>query len=391
MKARPVVFLLLFGAAVLASAQQLPGRDLPMAKGYKADKHEIKIGLVSCISGDYKPWGIEALHGAQMAIDEINSSGGVLGRKVELVVEDDDSRPEGSMAAAQKLTAKDHVVAMIGQVASGLTLPMAQVCYDAGVPLLVNGATRMDVTEQGATTFRICYQDSDQAQAMALFAYKHLHMRNLAIVHDQKLPYSTGLADVFNESFTKLGGKVVAETHYDSGDTTFARQIAKVRAAQADGIYVPGYYTEVGPFVRQLRKSGSKIVVLGCDGWDSNDIFKLSAGMISGSYMTNHFAVHDPNAKQRRFNKRFRRRFHSDPKTFAAAMTYDAIMLMASAARHAKTLDSVGITNALTHSKNFHGVTGTVSINPKTGNAVRKVPILRMTSRSSKLVEMVSP
>ena len=365
-------------------------RPQPVGKGNTASGDTIRLGLVASLNGALMPWGIEALRGAQIAVDQINAAGGVNGKRIELIVGDDGSRPEMAKMAAEKLV-KQRVVAMVGDIASGLSAQMAQSCNESGVPQLVNGGTRPDLTEFSANMFRICYQDNDQAVAMARFAYERLGLHRLAIMEDIKLPYSVGLADRFSEEFTKLGGDIAITARYESGDVDFISQIKEIAKAHPDGIYHTGYFPEAGPFMRQLRQKNIKLPVLGCDGWDSRDIFITSGGNVDGTYITNHMGLHQPGQTLADFNNEYKKRFGSEPQTFAAAMTYDAFRVLANAVSRCKEVNSVGITKAIGATKDYLGITGRVSIDPATGNAIRRVAILKLTKSNSEFVEAILP
>src|SRR5581483_9210798 len=148
----------------------LKGRELPTEPGNSAEGDTIKIGMIASLNGEQQPWGVDSQKGGQLAVDEFNAAGGVNGKKVELIVEDTNSKPEQSKTATEKLVGEDKVLAVVGEVSSGNTLPAAKVCQEVGVPIVAVGATRIDVTQQGGAVFRACFTDDFQGAAMAKFA-----------------------------------------------------------------------------------------------------------------------------------------------------------------------------------------------------------------------------
>ncbi|HRK22654.1 MAG TPA: ABC transporter substrate-binding protein, partial [Fimbriimonadaceae bacterium] len=174
-------------------------RTMPTAEGNTADGDTIKVGMIASLNGENQPWGVDSKKGAELALEEFLAANPDM--KVQLIVEDTNSKPEGGKSAAEKLVGEDRVLAIIGEVASGVTIPAADVCQEQAVPIVAVGATRVDITEKGAAVFRACFTDNFQGAAMAKFAYEDLGLRNVAIFTDRKLPYSTGLSDVFTKAF----------------------------------------------------------------------------------------------------------------------------------------------------------------------------------------------
>lgn len=357
----------------------LVGREMPTGAGNKIEGDTIKVGLIASLNGEQQPWGQDEKDGAELAVDQINAAGGIDGKKIDLIPEDTASKPEGGKSATLKLVGEDKVVCVLGEVASGITIPAAQVCQENGVPILAIGATRVDVTQQGGASFRVCYTDNFQGAAMAKFAYEDLKLRNVALMTDRKLPYSTGLSEVFKAAFEKLGGKIVTEEKYESGNLDFKAQLTNIKAKNPDGMFCSGYFTEVGPIARQRVDVGlGDVKMLGGDGWDSKDLYKSGGEGIIGGYFSNHYSELETRPEVVDFVKKFHEKFGHDAGTAMAALTYDAVMVMAQALKDGKPADSIGLIKAIGEVKDYKGITGNITIGAD-GNAQKPTLVLQVT------------
>jgi branched-chain amino acid transport system substrate-binding protein len=360
-----------------SNGSNLVGREMPTAEGNKVEGNTIKVGLIASLNGEQQPWGQDSKNGAQMAIDEFNDKGGLDGKKIELIIEDTGSKPEGGKSAAEKLVGEDKVICVLGEVASGITLPAAQVCQENAVPIIAIGATRVDVTQQGGATFRVCYTDNFQGAAMAKYAYEDLKLRNMAIMTDRKLPYSTGLSEVFQKAFESLGGKIVAEEKYESGNLDFKAQLTNIKAKKPDGLFCSGYFTEVGPIARQCAVVGLKVPLLGGDGWDSKDLIDSGGEGIVGGFFANHYHKSEQRPEVQSFVTAYKAKFGSDAGTAMAALSYDAANVFLKALTDSKAMDSKTLIGAIAGVKGFKGVSGEITIGPD-GNAQKPTLVLKV-------------
>src|SRR6266581_3536233 len=249
-----VVFLIcaLFGFAVSIHAQ------------------DIVIGEFASLTGSEATFGINSSNGVELAKEEINNAGGALGgRKMKIVIEDDQSKPGQPSAAVKKLIASDRAIAIVGEIASSRSLEAAPICQQAKIPMVSPGSTNPSVTEKGDYIFRVCFIDPFQGTVMAKFALENLHAKKIAILQDVKSDYSKGLAQFFKEYFTAHGGQIVIDRSYTGGgtDKDFRAQLTAIKAAQPEAIFIPGYYTEAGLIAKQARSLGIKVPLLGGDGW----------------------------------------------------------------------------------------------------------------------------
>ncbi|HZK75542.1 MAG TPA: ABC transporter substrate-binding protein, partial [Candidatus Kapabacteria bacterium] len=205
----------------------------------------IPIGEFASLTGGTATFGQSVHNGDVLATDEINAAGGVLGKQIDLMTEDDQSKTEDAVASVQKLVNADHVIAVLGEVASSRSMAGAPICQAAHVPMITPASTNEDVTKRGDYIFRVCFTDPFQGQTMARFAFNSLAKKRAAILLDVKEDYSVGLDDAFKNTYTFLGGTIVSEQSYSTGDKDFRAALTSIKGANPDVIFVPGYYTEV--------------------------------------------------------------------------------------------------------------------------------------------------
>jgi branched-chain amino acid transport system substrate-binding protein len=355
------------GAANGDNGDASAGREMPTADGNVAEGDTIKIGHIASLNGEQQPWGIDSKRGVDLAVEEFNAAGGVNGKKVEIIHEDTGSKPEGGKSATEKLVGDDKVLAILGEVASGITLPAAEVCQENGVPIVAIGATRVDITQIGGAVFRVCYTDNLQGAAMAKFAYDDLGLRNVAIITDKKLPYSTGLSDVFRAAFTSMGGKIAGEEFYEAGNIDFKGQLSNLKSKNPDGLFASGYFTEVGPIARQRESIGLNVPMIGGDGWDS----------IVGGYFANHYHNSEDRPEVKNFVAAFKKKYGQEPGTAMGALAYDAAMVVLNALKRADEMNSRSLLKAISETKDFQGVSGNITIGSD-GNAQKPILVLKV-------------
>ena len=250
-----------------------------------------KVGVVGPRTGPVATYGLSVINAVTLAVEELNAAGGVLGRQIELIVEDNKADATETNNAFRKLISRDQVHAIIGAVVTANSIVGAQVAQMMKVPMITPTSTAEKVTQEGDYIFRSCLIDPVQGRIMANFAYNSLEVREIACLTAQSNDYSVGLEEVFTKTFEELGGKVVASESYSEGDQDFKAQLTKIRAKKPEAIYVPGYYTEAGLIARQMRQLGMDLPILGPDGFDSPKLFEIGGDAVFGSYFTNHYSV----------------------------------------------------------------------------------------------------
>jgi branched-chain amino acid transport system substrate-binding protein len=351
---------------------------------------DIVIGEFGSMTGGTATFGTSTDEGVRLAADEINAAGGVLGDKIQVVVEDDQSKPEEAVTAVQKLITEDRVVALIGEVASSRTLAAAPIAQRAHIPLLSPASTNPRVTKVGNYIFRACFIDPFQGAAMANYAMNQLHFSKFAILYDVKNDYSVGLRQFFTDTVTKNGGQIVADESYGEGDTDFKAVLTKIKAANPDAIYVPGYYTEVGLIARQARELGITVPLMGGDGWDSDKTYEIGRDAVNGCYFSNHYSPDEDRPQVKAFVAAYKAKYNGKTPDAMAILGYDAMKLMADAITRAGSTSGKKIRDALATTTNFPGASGTITID-KDRNAQKPIVILKIENDQPKFVSIVQP
>jgi branched-chain amino acid transport system substrate-binding protein len=387
---RRLAFLSLFILGLSGCPSSNNGTATATATPAPADEPFIKVGQYVSLTGGTATFGQSTDRGVQLALAEINGAGGVLGKQIKVITEDTQSKPETSKTAVLKLIKQDHVVALIGEIASSRTLAAAPEAQRAKVPLITPGSTNPEVTQKGDFIFRICFIDPVQGQVMARFAAQDLKLMKAAILTDVKNDYSVGLAKYFKEEYLRLGGKVVAEESYSEGDSEFKAQLTSIKGKQPDILILPGYYTEVGMIANQSRELGMKQIMLGGDGWDSEMTAKIGGKAIEGSYYTNHYATDDPNPVVQDFIKKYKEKYQGQTPDAMAALGYDTMKLVADALKRAGTTDGDKLRQAVQDTKDFPGVTGSITID-KDRNASKPITVLKIENGEYKLAKAIAP
>ena len=232
----------------------------------------IKVGEFASLTGKEATFGISSHEGTQLATEVINAAGGVLGKKIELLVEDTQSKAGEPATVVNKLIARDNVVAILGEVASSRSLEAAPICQQNKIPMISPASTNPKVTESGDYIFRVCFIDPFQGTVMANFATKTLKAEKVAVLTDAKSDYSKGLARYFKEQFAKNGGQIVPELDYNGGDKDFKAQLTSIKGAGPQAVFVPGYYTDVALICIQAKELGLNVPLFGGDGWESEKL-----------------------------------------------------------------------------------------------------------------------
>jgi len=349
----------------------------------------ILIGEVGSLTGSEATFGISTRNAIELAIKEANAAGGVKGKKIEVRVYDNQSKPEEAANAATRLINQDQVLLILGEVASTNSIAMATKAQPAKVPMISNASTNPKVTEIGDYIFRVCFIDPFQGYVMAKFAHDNLKFTKVAVLRDLGSDYSQGLADVFERKFTEMGGKIVAGETYTKGSTDFRSQLTAIKRSQPDGIYIPGYYNDIGLIARQARELGITAKLMGGDGWDSEKLFELGGAAVEGSYFSNHYSPDDPNPRIQKFIADYKAAYGSVPDALAA-LGYDAALVAVDAMKRATSLDRASVRDAIAATKHFPGVTGTITLDDKR-NATKPAVVLEVGKGKTKYVATIAP
>jgi branched-chain amino acid transport system substrate-binding protein len=323
----------------------------------------IKVGVYLDLSGQTSSFGQSTKNGVEMARDEINNAGGINGRKIELVIEDEQGEPGKVTTVVTKLLRQDGVSALLGEVASTNSLTAAPKAQEARIPMITPSSTNPEVTRKGDYIFRVCFIDPFQGEVMAKFAANTLKAKRAAILSDFNSDYSKGLTQFFKQSFTSSGGSIVNEKSYTQSDRDFSSQLTAIRASNPDVIYVPGYYGQVGVIAKQARQQGITVPILGGDGWDAPQLWELGGDALNNTFISNHYSIDDPSPLIQKFVTDYKARYGGVAPDALAALGYDAMRVLGDALKRAGSTDGAKLRDAIAQTKDFPGVTGTITMN----------------------------
>lgn len=381
-----------------------------------AKKEDVVIlGEFGSLTGGTATFGKSTQRGIEMALEEVNKAGGIQGKPVRIIVEDDQSKPEEAATAVKKLVNQDKVLVVLGEVASSRSLAGAPICQEAKVPMITPASTNPKVTQVGDFIFRVCFIDPFQGEVMAKFARNTLKASKAAILKDIKNDYSVGLAQFFTETFKNLGGEIIAEESYSEGDIEFRAQLTALKAKKPDVIFIPGYYTEVGLIARQARDLGITVPLIGGDGWDSPRLIEIGGKALENTYYSNHYTPDDPRPEVQKFLTDFKAKYNEIPDAMAP-LGYDAARIAFDAIKRSGILDENNIEDsyrqnpqakslmdainttsnrerirdALVQTKDFPGVTGLITID-ENRNAKKAAVVLKIEDGKLKYVETINP
>jgi branched-chain amino acid transport system substrate-binding protein len=330
---------------------------LMLAGCKKAESATIKIGGIYPLSGDVAVYGVEARNGVQMAIEEINAAGGVNGKQIELIAEDDEGNAEKTVNAFKKLTTKDGVKFIIGSLTSGCTKAITSLAQDQKILVVAPAATAPDVTSAGNYIFRTCFIDPFQGKVGAKFSSENLAAKKAAVLYDVGNDYSVGLYDNFKAGFEAAGGTIVAAESYTTGDKDFNAQLTKIKNANPDVVYLPDYYATVALIAKQLRAQGINTPIVGADGWGG--IVANAGDEVLNGFYSDHYASDSTDQKVVDFVTKYTAKFNATPTSFAA-LGYDAAYIIKDALIAAGSTDSEAV-RAAVEKTNGSYVTGNLS------------------------------
>lgn len=360
--------------------------------GQGSDSDEIKVGANFELTGAVANYGSTTRDGLKLAIKEANDAGGINGKKITLVEADNKSDPSEAANAATKLISDDKVVAIVGPATSGAVQAESQVATENKVPIIAPCATSPEITVENGEVkpfvFRGCFIDPLQGNTMANFASKTLNAKTAVIYLDSSTDYSKSLAEVFKKKFEALGGQVVMEEAFVAKDQDFKATLTNIKSANADVIFVPAYYEEVGKIVKQARELGITQPILGTDGWDDSKVVDIAgADALNNTYFITHYTETDPDAKA--FVDAFTNEYGHAPGVFAA-LGYDAGKMLIDAIKRAGSTDPEAIQKALAETKDLQVGTGKLTVD-QNHNLIKSAFIMEMKDGNKVLKEKVTP
>lgn len=351
--------------------------------------NDIPVGVYAALTGGEASFGQATVQGVKLAAEEINNSGGVLGRKIRLVIEDDQGKAEEAASVVTKLITHDNVTAVIGENSSNQSLAAAPICQSSKVPMISPSSTNPNVTKKGDYIFRVCFTDPYQGKALATFVRNNLKAGTAAILRDNKNDYSVGLAEVIRKDFTAMGGKIVAEQSYAGGDSDFRPQLTAIRGANPQVLFIPGFYTDVGQIAIQARDLGITVPMVGGDGWDSPTVIQIGGKSVDGSYFSDHYFVGEPRPAVQRFVGEINKRYGRNPDA-NAALGYDALYILTNAIKRAGSVDTKAIRDQIAATKDYQGVSGVITMGPER-DPIKPVAMIKIDGGTTHFAGWITP
>ena len=361
-----------------------------------ADGDTIKVGGLLEMTGGSASFGISSKNGIDLALKKINEKGVLGGKKLSLVVADTKSEASEATNAMQKVISQDKVVAVIGPNQSSAVIAAGSINNGSKVVDVTPMGTNPDVTVDPGTkkvkpySFRTCFIDPFQGTVMASFASNDLKVKKAAIYIDNTSDYAKGLAQFFKENFVKNGGEVVIEEAYLQKDTDFKATLTKIKAAQPDFIYIPGYYQEVGLIVKQAREMGINVPMAGGDGWDSAKLPEIAGkAALDNTFFSSLYSPDDTSDLNKSFVAEYKKAYNTNPDVFAA-LAYDSTLLIAEAIEKAGSADPAKIAEAMAKISGFKGVSGEVTFNEQ-HNPIKSAVIIEHKDGAQTFKTKVNP
>ncbi len=357
-----------------------------------ADKYV--IGASFELTGNVANYGKSTLSGLKLAVDQVNKAGGVNGKQLVVVESDNKSEPAESGNSVTKLITQDKVVAVVGPATSGCVFAATPVVTSNKVPLIAPCATAPAITVDNGQVkefiFRACFIDPYQGRVMAEFADKTLGVKNVAILHDASSDYSKGLAEVFEKTLNEKGGKVVAKEAFLSKDIDFKAALTKIKAANPEAIYIPGYYEEVAKIIKQTREIGLNVPLIGCDGWDSPKLVEIAGPeALNNTYFSSAFSVQDQTESVQKFIADYKAMYQKDPDIFCM-QGYNAGLVLADALKRAGDgADGTKLAAAIAATKDLPVASGKLTYD-KDHNPIISAIIIEMKDGVQSFKEKIS-
>ncbi|MDR2485690.1 MAG: ABC transporter substrate-binding protein [Treponema sp.] len=349
--------------------------------GGGADTNVITLGGIFPLSGPVAVYGVEARNGIALAIEEINAAGGINGKKLVLISEDDEGNPEKTVNAYKKLITRDKVSIIIGSLTSGCTEAITSLAQTQKVLLVAPAATKASITDAGNYIFRACFIDPFQGTVGGIFAAAGLGAARAAVLYDNGNDYSVGLTENFVAAFQKQGGAVVARESYITGDVDFNAQLTKIKNANPDVVYLPDYYSTVSLIAKQLRAQGIETPIVGADGWDG--LTEHAGDEVLNGFYSNHYAADSTDSKVINFVKAYQSKYKSVPVSFAG-LGYDSLYLIKDAIEKAGSTDAAAVRDALAKTNGSY-VTGNLTFDGKR-NPIKSAVMVEIVKSGGKLV-----
>lgn len=360
------------------------------ASGNNSDDSVIKIGGIGPLSGSASTYGVSVKEGATLLESEINDAGGINGKKIKFIFEDDQADPNAAMQAFNKLVDDEKVCAILGGVTSGATLAIAPNATSKGIPMITPTGTEPTITNVGGEyMFRGCFVDSFQGEVLAKYATEDLGKKTAAVLYNSGSDYSKGIADSFKTKFEAAGGQVTQFLTYSSDkETDFKAQLTKIKGDSPDILVLPDYYNVVGLIAKQARGMGIESQLLGGDGWESEDLAKIGGDSVNGALYINHYYSADTDEAVKNFVESYKKAYNKEPDAFAA-LSYDTAKILVKAIEKANSTDGAAIKDALAGME-MTSVTGNIKFGSDR-SAIKSAVVIKIDGENKVLAGKVNP
>lgn len=379
MKTKKILSALLAGACVF-------GMSAAMSSSVSAEEM-IKVGVFLPLTGDNAAGGELELRGIKLANEQHNK---VLGKKIQLVVQDNKSDKAEAANVVARLIEKDKVCAVVGTYGSSLAMAAGNILKENKIPAVGTSCTNPQVTKGNDYYFRACFIDPFQGSVMAKFAAENKGTKKVAIYMDKSSDYAKGLAANFEKTLVAMGGKIVANEAYLAKDVDFKAALTRLKAANPEAIYVPGYYEEVSKIIKQARELGITVPMYGCDGWESPVLAEIAGkAALKNCFYVSAFSADDPDPSIKAFMDAYKA-FKGEPGDVFVQQGYNAgKVLFAAMEKAGKGAKGVDIAKAMAATKDLPIAGGTLTYDAN-HNPVMPGLIIDLSSGSAKLAAKVN-
>ncbi len=361
----------------------------------------IKIGLDVPMTGDIAYVGTQSQRAAEMKVEDINGAGGldVGGKKykIELIIEDNESKAESATAAATKLITQDRVLAIVGPQASKQAVPTGEVANENETPMISPWSTNPNTTLNRPWVFRACFLDPFQGPVVANFVTNEFGFSKAAVLYDVASDYPKGLAENFRDAWEELhgSGSVVAFESFTTGDTDFSAQLTKIKGTDAEVLFTPQYYNEVPLIVKQARELGLPQVIVGSDSWGDPKTLELCGDACEGLFFSTHYAAEGATGATKEFIDRYEAAYGETPGD-VAALTWDAMGILMQAIQNCGAItgdlaqDRKCVRDALAQIKDYEGITGRMTFTEE-GDPIKCAVIVQIKNGKFTFYDQACP
>lgn len=348
------------------------------AKNNPTNGDKVIIGTMAPLTGKYAIYGSSATNGIKLALEEIEKSGGILGKKIDYILQDDKGEITDAKNVYGSLVEK-NVDAILGGITSGISYAIGEDANADQIPTITPTATQLNVTQARPYVFRVAYVDPYQGQIIAKYIKDKNLGKNVAIMRNTSSDYSNGVADAFIEDAKKNGLNIIKEVSYGEDDKDFKAQLTDIKQSNPDVLVLPDYYEKIALISSQIKEIGLDTKLLGPDGWDgvlqtlNGDTTTINK--LNGAIFSSHYSKDDKNEKVAKFVKAYREKYNEEPTAFSA-LGYDSAYLLKEAMEKAGTTDKVKVKDAIKNIQ-FKGITGSIKFDDN-NNPIKDVTMIEI-------------